>query len=54
MQKSLSLAAASSDALRHITLQKMVSPSWCWRAAKISETAAAFASPAVTPENCRW
>lgn len=55
MQKSLSLAAASSDALRHITLQKMVSPSWCWRAAKISETAAlpetaaAFASPAVTP-----
>lgn len=41
-------------------LAKMVSPSWCWRAAKISETAAlpetaaAFASPAVTPENCRW
>ena len=60
MQKSLSLAAASSDALRHIILQKMVSPFWYWRAARTSATAAlpataaVSASPAVIPENCRW
>ncbi len=41
-------------------LAKMAFLSLCWRAAKISATAAppataaVFASPDVIPENCRW
>ena len=60
MQKSSLLAAASLAVRQRITLQKTAFLSLCWRAAKISATAAlpataaVFVSPDVIPENCRW